>query len=108
MAKKKKQLPDLSKQDILTPIDISTLGTNGDPCFGIGYDLSTKECKLCGDSELCAFKMSQNLNITRKELEQKNQYKDLDCIRRHGWYQEIHPRLDSERERQKRNYLKDS
>ena len=30
MAKKKKQLPDLSKQDILTPIDVSTLGTNGD------------------------------------------------------------------------------
>ena len=80
MAKKKKQLPDLSKQDILTPIDVSTLGTNGDPCFGIGYDLSTKECKLCGDSELCAFKMSQNLNITRKELEQKNQYKDLDVF----------------------------
>lgn len=80
MAKKKKQLPDLSKQDILTPIDVSTLGTNGDPCFGIGYDLSTKECKLCGDSELCVFKMSQNLNITRKELEQKNQYKDLDVL----------------------------
>ena len=80
MAKKKKQLPDLSKQDILTPIDVSTLGTNGDPCFGIGYDLSTKECKLCRDSELCAFKLSQNLNITRKELEQKNQYKDLDVL----------------------------
>ena len=27
---------------------------------------------------------------------------------RYGWYQEIYPRLDSERERQKRNYLKDS
>ena len=80
MAKKKKQLPDLSKHDVLTPIDVSQLGTNGDPCFGIGYDLSTKECKLCGDSELCAFKMSQNLNITRKELEQKNQYKDLDVL----------------------------
>ena len=24
--------------------------------------------------------MSQNLNITRKELEQKNQYKDLDIL----------------------------
>ena len=72
MAKKKQMLPDLTKQDILTPLDISQLGSNGDPCFGIGYDLSTKECKLCGDSELCAFKMSQNLNITRKELEQKN------------------------------------
>lgn len=80
MAKKEQKLPDLSKQDILTPIDLSTMGTNGDPCFGIGYDLSTKECKLCGDSELCVFKMSQNLNITRKELEQKNQYKDLDVL----------------------------
>lgn len=78
--KEKQQLPDLTKQDVLTPLDISQLGTNGDPCFGIGYDLSTKECKLCGDSELCAFKMSQNLNITRKELEQKNQYKDLDIL----------------------------
>ena len=46
MAKKKKQLPDLSKHDVLSPIDVSQLGTNGDPCFGIGYDLSTKECKL--------------------------------------------------------------
>ena len=45
MAKKKKQFPDLSKHDVLTPIDVSQLGTNGDPCFGIGYDLSTKECK---------------------------------------------------------------
>lgn len=78
--KEKQMLPDLTKQDILTPLDISQLGSNGDPCFGIGYDLSTKECKLCGDSELCAFKMSQNLNITRKELEQKNQYKDLDVL----------------------------
>ena len=80
MAKKKQMLPDLTKQDILTPLDISQLGSNGDPCFGIGYDLSTKECKLCGDSELCAFKKSQKLNITSNELEQKNQYKDLDVL----------------------------
>lgn len=80
MAKKKQTLPDIKNQDPLEPINIAELGTNGDPCFGIGYDLSTKECKLCGDSELCAFKMSQNMNITRKELEQKNQYKDLDVL----------------------------
>lgn len=42
MAKKRKNLPDLSKQDILTPLDLSTMGTNGDPCFGVGYDLSIK------------------------------------------------------------------
>lgn len=80
MAKKKQTLPDISKHDPLIPIDITTLGTNGDPCFGKGYDLTTKECKLCGDSELCAFKMSQELRITRKELEEKNKYKDLDVL----------------------------
>lgn len=80
MAKKKQTLPDIKNQNPLEPINIAELGSNGDPCFGIGYDLSTKECKLCGDSELCAFKMSQNMNITRKELEQKNQYKDLDVL----------------------------
>ncbi len=80
MAKKKQTLPDIKNQDPLEPINIAELGSNADPCFGIGYDLSTKECKLCGDSELCAFKMSQNMNITRKELEQKNQYKDLDVL----------------------------
>ena len=80
MAKKKQTLPDITKHDPLIPIDITQLGTNGDPCFGKGYDLTTKECKLCGDSELCAFKMSQELRITRKELEEKNKYKDLDVL----------------------------
>lgn len=80
MARKDKSLPDITKQDILEPFDISSIGTNGDPCFGKAYDLSTKECKMCGDSELCAFKMSQELNITRKQLEDKNKYKDLDVL----------------------------
>lgn len=81
MAKGKKQtLPDLSKVDPLDVIDVIQLGSNGDPCFGKGYNLSTKECKLCGDSELCALKMAQVLKITRKELEEKNHYKDLDTL----------------------------
>jgi len=77
---KKQQLPILEKQDPLEPIDITQLGSNGDPCFGKGYDLSTKECKICGDSELCAFKMAQDLNITRKELDEKKHFKDLDIL----------------------------
>ena len=80
MGKKQVKLPALTKQNTLVPIDVTTLGTNGDPCFGIAYDLSTKECKLCGDSELCCIKMSQNLHITRKELEEKNHYKDLESL----------------------------
>ena len=79
MAKKQK-LPDLAQQDPLEPIDITSLGSSKDPCFGKGYNLATKECKMCGDSELCAFKMSQTLNISRKELEDKNHYKDLDML----------------------------
>ena len=78
MAKKNK-LPDIKKQDPLVPIDLSSLGTSED-CFGKGYDLSTKECKLCGDSELCALKTSSELNITRKQLEEQNHYKDLDIL----------------------------
>lgn len=78
--KKKKQLPDLTKQDPLVPIDLTSIGTNGDPCFGQGFDLSTKECKQCGDSELCALRMSQVLGKTRKELEKENKYKDLDVL----------------------------
>lgn len=79
MAKKRK-LPNLSKQDPLDIIDFSSIGTDADPCFGKGYDLSTKECKQCGDSELCALKMAQALGKTRKELEEENHYKDLDIL----------------------------
>ena len=104
MAKKKQTLPDIKNQDPLEPINIAELGSNSDPCFGIGYDLSTKECKLCGDSELCAFKMSQNMNITRERARTEESIQGFGCIRRHGWNQEIHPRLDSERERKKRSY----
>ena len=80
MVKKNNKLPVLSKQDPLIPIDVTQLGGNGDPCFGKNYDLSTKECKSCGDSELCCIRMAQNLKVTRKELEEKNHYKDLEAL----------------------------
>ena len=79
MAKKRKNLPSIKNHDPLVPIDVTNLG-NEDDCFGQAYDLTTKECKLCGDSELCALKMSQNLNITRKQLNEKNHFKDLDIL----------------------------
>lgn len=78
--KRKSNLPALTKQNTLVPVDYTKLGTDDDPCFGKAYDLSTKECKLCGDSELCCIKMAQNLKITRKELEDKNHYKDLETL----------------------------
>lgn len=81
MAKdKKKKLPNLLKGDILKPIDIDSIGTNGDPCFGTGYDLTTQECKMCGDSELCCIKFAAAMGKTRKELEKENDYKDLEIL----------------------------
>ncbi len=88
MAKKKvkkrtkdeKGLVDISKIDILKPLSVEDIGTNGDPCFGKAYDLTTKECKLCGDSELCAIVFAQGLNKTRDQLEKENRYKDLDVL----------------------------
>ena len=78
--KKKTDLIKLDKVDIFKPLSITDIGSNGDPCFGKEYDLSTKECKLCGDSELCAIAFAQGLRMTRKELDDKNHYKDLDVL----------------------------
>lgn len=78
---KKQTLPDLSKQDIFQPItNIESMGSNGDPCFGKEYDLSTTECKMCGDSELCAICFAQGLNKTRAELEKESHFKDLEKL----------------------------
>ena len=85
MAKKKKQqeekLPEITQKEFPKVIDIESIGNpSGDPCFGTKYDLTTDECKMCGDSELCCIKMSQALKVTRKELEAKNHYKDLETL----------------------------
>ena len=78
--KKKRDLPDISKVDPIVPLDIDSIGSNGDPCFGKGYDLTTNECKMCGDSELCCIKFAAALGKTRKELEKENDYKDLETL----------------------------
>ena len=84
MAKKekgnKKDIINLEKVDIFKPLSLADIGSNGDPCFGKEYDLSTKECKICGDSELCAIAFAQGLRTTRKELDEQNHYKDLDVL----------------------------
>lgn len=78
--KASKKTKALKKGDILSPIKLSELGSDNDPCFGKLYDLTTSECKMCGDSELCSIKTAEFLGKTRKELEQANQYKDLDNL----------------------------
>lgn len=88
MAKKKKDKlkevrevrKELETGDIFEPIDITKLGSGNDPCFGKNYDLSTKECKMCGDSELCCIKFTALMGKTRKELEAETKFKDLEPL----------------------------
>lgn len=79
MAKQKKnKLIKLEDTPILKAIDINSIGDNGDPCFGKEYDLSTEECRSCGDSELCCIKFAALMGKTRKELEEENHCKDME------------------------------
>lgn len=81
MSKKKLSIEDiLLNHDPLEPFNLSKIGNDKDPCFGKGYNLTTKECKMCGDSELCCLQMSQALGKTRKQLEIENNYKDLEIL----------------------------
>lgn len=66
------------KMDITKPITLEMLGTANDPCFGKHYDPRTSECQRCGDCEFCAIAMGQISHMTRKELEKKNAYKDIE------------------------------
>lgn len=59
---------------------ITDIGSNNDPCFGKDYNLTSEECKICGDSELCAIKLSQLQGKTRKQLEESQNYKDMDIL----------------------------
>lgn len=79
--KKKKALPSIPEgKQILKPIDLSSIGSNGDPCFGEAYDLTTDECKICGDSELCCIKFAEKMGTTRKKIESESQFKDLEIL----------------------------
>ena len=81
MASKRKQKQiELEETPILEPVDIKSIGSNNDPCFGKEYNLSTKECKMCGDSELCCIKFAELMGKTRKKLESETQFKDLESL----------------------------
>ena len=59
---------------------IKEIGSNNDPCFGKNYNLNSSECQICGDSELCAIKLSQLQGKTRKQLEESQNFKDMDIL----------------------------
>jgi hypothetical protein len=69
---------DKDNYDLLKPIDILTLGSDDDPCFGKLHDLLSKECKVCGDSEFCAIANAQYLKGKNLKMESNQRFKDIE------------------------------
>lgn len=81
MTKKKRKIrTQLSNNDLdlLVPLDILSLGSDDDPCFGKHHDLLAPECKECGDSEFCTIVKAQGLHQERLEIEAKQSFKDIE------------------------------
>ncbi len=84
MKKERKSRTKLSKDtdiDIMKPISLELIGTADDPCFGKLNDPNADECNRCGDCELCAIVQSQKLHVKRKEIEDKQPFKDIQKVK---------------------------
>ena len=80
MGNKRKKRNEIKGEDhdLLKPIDILSLGSDEDDCFGKLFDLTAKECKSCGDSEFCQIVKGQGLNKERLEIETEQRFKDIE------------------------------
>ena len=81
MAKKRqsrKELGGAEDLDKLKPINVLSLGSADDPCFGKLHDLLAKECRLCGDSEFCAIATAQSLRLMNLSGQDGQRFKDVE------------------------------
>jgi hypothetical protein len=76
--RKSRKMVDKEDYNILKPIDILTLGSEDDPCFGKLHDLKAPECMECGDAEFCSIMKAQNLHKERIKVESKQRFKDIE------------------------------
>lgn len=66
----------MSDNEFQKPLDISTIGTDDDPCFGKLFEPATEECSGCGESELCAVVCMHYNGTQRKAIAKKQKFKD--------------------------------
>jgi len=80
MAKERTPREEINKDDydFLKPLDVLSLGSDDDPCFGKYHDLLAAECKECGDADFCAIVKAQGLHKERIEIESKQRFKDIE------------------------------
>lgn len=78
MEKDRTPREQIEDQDLLKPIDVLSLGSDDDPCFGKHHDLLAPECKECGDADFCAIVKAQGLHKERLDIETKQRFKDIE------------------------------
>ncbi len=83
MARKKKEIERIAQDrfdpeaiDFSKPIDITKFGSDDDPCFGKHFDMTTKQCKVCGDAQFCQIKTGQNQHLLRDGKSKEKEYLD--------------------------------
>lgn len=69
-----------NKVDLLKPMPQSVFDFGGDkdPCFGKFNDPDAKECRQCGDCEICAIVQGQKNHKLRAATEAENNFKDIE------------------------------
>lgn len=80
MGKHREPRKEISQEeiDLLIPVDLTSFGTDDDPCFGKHHDLKAPECLECGDSDFCSLVKAQNLHKERIIIESKQRFKDIE------------------------------
>lgn len=84
----------MSDNDFMAPLDITMFGGEDDPCFGKLHLPTAKECKRCGDNEVCAIVMAQRAHGKRAKEEAKmvvhsKEEKNMDIVSIHKFVMKV-------------------
>lgn len=58
--------------DLSLPVDKSKLKVSDEDCFGILWDMGSKECPLCAMNEICCIPFQDKVNKQAEEIQAKN------------------------------------
>lgn len=64
--------------DLTKPINTDDMATGEYDCFGKEWDMSSKECPLCADRDICGILFKDKVDKKTKDIERKGKAKFLD------------------------------
>ena len=73
--------------DLTKPLDMKEFNVTPVDCFGSLWDITSKQCAVCSDNEICGIVTGNAVRAKARELDKVKQYLDLseiDCINEDG------------------------